>query len=152
MAAENSPTKPTTIETLIGETAPILPEGRADEVDPEAQFAQMMAEKGGLVPAGFAMQVEQDFTGGGMGIARRLAMTFLEREFSEIVAKIKRDRAFALSTASMQRSIGDYLENYMLLTQWLEAAHIRMMFAVCSREDSSTIFAEADRERASALQ
>src|SRR5437773_567633 len=113
------------------------------EVDPDAQLAQLMAEKGGLVPAGFAMQVEEDFTGGGMGIARRLAMTFLEREFSEIAAKIKRDRAFALATASMQRSVRDYLENYRLLTQWLEAAHVRMMFAVCSREDSPEIFAEA---------
>jgi hypothetical protein len=121
---------------------------KAEDQFYEEKFEQLMAEKGGLVPPGFAQQVEQDFTEGNMGIARRVAMVFLEKQFSESLENVQRDRKTALAFASMQLFILDHVQNYRLLSDWLAAAHTRMMFAVCERKDSDAIYAEAERERA----
>ena len=125
---------------------------KTEEQEWEEKFAELIAEKGGLIPPGFAQKIEDDFTTGDMGIARRLALAYLEREFSETLATMKSDRAFAVASASMLRSIGDCCENYKLLQDWMRAAQARLMFAICERQDSDEIFAEADRERAAHLQ
>lgn len=119
-----------------------------EELFNDAAFEKLMQEKGGLVPPGFAQQIEEDLTKGNMGIARRVAMVYLEQQFSQSLEHVQRDRKTALAMASMELFILDHIENYRLLQQWLASAHTRMMFAICTREDSDAIYAEVQRERA----
>lgn len=122
--------------------------GSTQEPTTEELFEQLMAEKGGLIPSGFAKTLEADFGPGNMGVARRCAMIFLERQFSEVVADVKRDREVAAALAEIQLRIGESLNNYRLLQEWLKASQVRLMFAICARADSEEIFAEAEREHA----
>ena len=126
--------------------------GPGDDSTVTKMYETLLAEKEGLIPRGFAEQIEKDVTGaGGMAVARRLALVYLEIPWSESAERVKADRAYAVATAHVAEVLKGYVENYDLLKQWLEAAHTRILVSLSAREDIEAVIADAKNPSADAL-
>jgi hypothetical protein len=119
----------------------------ASKTAPERLYRQLMGEKEGVIPLGFAAQVEQDLTGAGKyAVSRRLALVYLEMPFRELTKKVRANRDFAVATAHVSHALGGHIEAYKSLLSWVTAAHARTSMSICVRKDWKEILAEAEKQ------
>ena len=110
----------------------------------ERVFKRFMAEPEGLIPAGMAERLEKLLTGdGALAIDRRIALTYLEQPFRETTEALRTNRTAAVALAHRSHLLSEDIKAYEALLGWLKNAQGRMLYAVCAREDSSEVFAEA---------
>jgi len=122
-----------------------MADGEDSKADKDKFVQQLLGEKEGLIPKGFAKRIEGDFTTGDIGIMRRLALAYLEMPFKESAEPILADRGSAVSLAHLYEVLDSQLEKYELLAEWLRAAKTRMQLAVALRDDKDSVIAEARR-------
>jgi hypothetical protein len=114
--------------------------------DSDTEFMQqLLDEKEGLIPKGFAERIEHDFTAGDIGIMRRVALALLETPWSETAEKVMADRQLAIALAHLSEVLESHLERYELLAGWLRAARARMELVLALRVDKDSVYADAKR-------
>ena len=74
---------------------------------------------------------------------RRASIAFLERPFKEMTTKFAEDRQTAITFAVLYHKLPETIERYKGLAGLLETAKIRLMIALCSREDMEAVLEEA---------
>jgi len=117
-------------------------------IDSETLIQQLSAERDGVIPRGFAEQVEKDLTGAGKyAISRRIALAYLEMPWSESAEKVGSDRKTAVAMAHVVDLLESHLLAYKSLLDWLSAAHVRMLAALSVREDWQAVIAEGKAQQ-----
>lgn len=77
------------------------------------------------------------------GWARRMALATLTMGGGEIIERIETDREAAVLFAQTQLHIDDYVRRLDQLREILHAADMRLMVALCARDDMESVIAEA---------
>ncbi len=111
----------------------------------EQLLQKLRSEKSGLVTRGAIDRMEKDITDEGMGEARRLALHFLSKPWSERENAIRSNRDTAVTFAAGAAYISDVLPRYKRLVRLLEIAEMRTCIALWLRGDHKDVEAEGRR-------
>ena len=87
--------------------------------------------------------MESMFTGNPAGYWRRVALASLARSGAELADGLKDDRETALELGRAQHEIFAYSTRLRILSDMMESASVRIMVALCFREDAQALMEEA---------
>jgi hypothetical protein len=88
-------------------------------------------------------EIDQRFMSQPYGVARRLGLPVYTLSGKDLTAKIKTDRALAVAHAEIADRIDESVKVTRQLADDLERAAWRIRVALCAREDTEDVIAEA---------
>lgn len=112
----------------------------------EEQLSSLISETEPMLPKGFVLEVERDLAGSGkFAILRKLALTYLERTFPQTMEDMRSNRDFAVASAHIADVLKGAIRSHEALVGLLQAAELRLHFAVAAarEEDYDAVIAEA---------
>ncbi len=84
------------------------------------------------------------------GVARRMGLAVAAMPGGELIGKVEADRNAAVTFATIDECVTEYLHKLKGLTAVLEVAQTRLLIALATREDMADVIAEAKKSTVNA--